>query len=402
MHCLCLPLARNFDMLFLHLFLLTACQDTLRLASRFRRRWAQPSVLPPATLQPLPSSLTRALDFASPNPPSGASGSGHSISPASVPAVPPHSMPLTPAWPAPSGASGRVPVPRAACVLPPPPSPVPSCRWGIGGYSPSKRPPKTMLAHPYCPAPLPVAKPYWPPSAVEIPQAPPPLVPSRSSTLLVPALASPALHRLGAVSARSEPVSAFCGLPDVGPSPVLSMTALTDSAKSRLSEQWLSVLSALGSASLLFREAAATRDPPKHMRHPILRFAPSTLQRYLADWTSWLVFCGAIAADPSDPPPGALPDWLSTRASKQGLATGPLRALAWMARVAGLPSLQALLQQSIVRAFAFATAPSERRESLPLPLCLLSSGWRSALPIRLLLCSRLCSLAFCSWQCGPH
>ena len=104
------------------------------------------------------------------------------------------------------------------------------------------------------------------------------------------------------------------------------------------------------------------------MRHPILRFAPSTLQRYLADWTSWLVFCGAVAADPSDPPPGALPDWLSTRASKQGLATGPLRALAWMARVAGLPSLQALLQQSIVRAFAFATAPSERRESLPLPL----------------------------------
>ena len=39
-----------------------------------------------------------------------------------------------------------------------------------------------------------------------------------------------------------------------------------------------------------------------------------------------------------------------------------------MARVAGLPCLQARLQLSIVRAFATATAPSERRESLPLPL----------------------------------
>ena len=42
--------------------------------------------------------------------------------------------------------------------------------------------------------------------------------------------------------------------------------------------------------------------------------------------------------------------------------------LSWMARVAGLPCLQARLQLSIVRAFATATAPTERRESLPLPL----------------------------------
>ena len=106
----------------------------------------------------------------------------------------------------------------------------------------------------------------------------------------------------------------------------------------------------------------------RHLRHPVLRFAPSTLQRYLADWISWHTFCLAVSADPSDPFPGTLPDWLSVRASKQGLATGPLRALSWMARVAGLPCLQARLQLSIVRAFATATAPSERRESLPLPL----------------------------------
>ena len=54
--------------------------------------------------------------------------------------------------------------------------------------------------------------------------------------------------------------------------------------------------------------------------------------------------------------------------SKQGLATGPLKALAWMARTAGLPALQSRLQLSVVRAFSVATSPSERRESLPLPL----------------------------------
>ena len=94
---------------------------------------------------------------------------------------------------------------RAACVLPPPASPVPSCRWAVGGYSPSYRPPKALLVHPYCPAPLPNAKPYRPPSAAESPQAPPPLVPSRSSTLLVPALAQLTVHALGTASAHSAP-----------------------------------------------------------------------------------------------------------------------------------------------------------------------------------------------------
>ena len=124
----------------------------------------------------------------------------------------------------------------------------------------------------------------------------------------------------------------------------------------------------LGPACILFQEASATSTPLVHIQHPVLRFAPSTIKRYMADWRSWAAFCAALSASPSDPPPGALPDWLASRASKQGLATGPLRALSWFARIAGLPSLQARLQVSVVRAFATASAPSERRESLPLPL----------------------------------
>ena len=56
---------------------------------------------------------------------------------------------------------------------------------------------------------------------------------------------------------------------------------------------------------------ASTQDPDRRLRHPVLRFAPSTLQRYISDWTSWHTFCLAVSADPSDPPPGTLPDWLS-------------------------------------------------------------------------------------------
>ena len=189
------------------------------------------------------------------------------------------------------------------------------------------------------------------------------------------------------------------------------MATLTDKAKLRLADQWAEIISQLGSASVLFQEASATRDPDRHLRHPVLRFAPSTLQRYLADWISWHTFCLAVSADPSDPPPGTLPDWLSVRASKQGLATGPLRALSWMARVAGLPCRQARLQLSIVRAFATATAPTERRESLPLPLSFViwlerrvadpSAPPSEALFLGFLLIAVWASRPFASAACSP-
>ena len=104
------------------------------------------------------------------------------------------------------------------------------------------------------------------------------------------------------------------------------MAELMTRAKSALSEEWLLVIHDLGQASLLFQEATATSSPQVHIQHPVLRFTPSTVKRYLADWRSWTAFCATLSASPSDPPPGVLPDWLASRASKQGLATGPLRA----------------------------------------------------------------------------
>ena len=275
-----------------------------------------------------------------------------------------------------------MPVPRALPALPLPPAPALACCWRDGSYAPLG----------------PSRPPYRPPLLLDDPVAPPLVRPSSSSALLGPPVLPPA----GSALVGQRPASEQAIAP--GPAPAFlsmgsphsvsdSMATLTDKAKLRLASQWAEIISQLGSASALFQEASATQDPDRHLRHPVLRFAPSTLQRYLADWISWHTFCLAVSADPSDPPPGTLPDWLSVRASKQGLATGPLRALSWMALVAGLPCLQARLQLSIVH--------------LPLPPlrprggkacrcpCPLSSGWSAAWRIRPPLRPKPCSSASC-------
>ena len=334
--------------------------------SRIRQRWAQSAPDRFVTLQPLPSSLTRALDSASPNPCSASTGfSSDPVAPVSC-QVAPLQVAIHPSWPSPSGGAVRVPVPRALPALPLPPAPAPACRWRDGSSAPKYRPSAALQCGPYAPVSGPSRPPYRPPLLLEDPVAPPAVRPSFSSALLGPPAFSPAGpvlvgHRPPSLTTAPGPTPTFLSVGS--PHSVSdSMATLTGKAKLCLADQWADILSQLGSASVLFQEASATRDP--NLRHPVLRFAPSTLQRYLADWISWHTFCLAVSADPSNPPPGTLPDWLSVRASKQG----PSRALCWMARVAGLPCLQARLQLSIVRAFATATAPSERRESLPLPL----------------------------------
>ena len=104
------------------------------------------------------------------------------------------------------------------------------------------------------------------------------------------------------------------------------------------------------------------------MTRSIAKFAPSTLERYLEQWSSWSRHCELAGVNPAAPPPGFLPDWIASRASSQGLATAPLKSLAWMCKTAGLPALRAALSSPLCRAFAVASAPSEHRESLPLSL----------------------------------
>ena len=117
------------------LLLCPVCQDSARVISRIRQRWAQSAPDGFVTLQPLPSSLTRALDSASPNPCLVSTGlSSDPVAPVSH-QVAPLQMAIHSSWPSPSGGAIRVPVPRALPALPLPPAPAPACRWRDGSYA---------------------------------------------------------------------------------------------------------------------------------------------------------------------------------------------------------------------------------------------------------------------------
>ena len=259
--------------------------------SRIRQRWAQSAPDRFVTLQPLPSSLTRALDSASPNPCPVSTGlSSDPVAPVSH-QVAPLQMAIHSSWPSPSaGGAIRVPVPRALPALPLPPAPAPACRWRDGSYAPKYRPPTALQCGPHAPVFGPVSASLSAPVAAG--------GPCRSSC-------GPAFIFICSAWPAGFPSGRFCvGWPAAclaghrtWPGPSLSVYGVS-AAKLRLATQWAEIISQLGSASALFQEASATRDPDRHLRHPVLRFAPSTLQRYLADWISWHTFCLAVSADP--------------------------------------------------------------------------------------------------------
>ena len=174
--------------------------------------------------------------------------------------------------------------------------------------------------------------------------------------------------------ARLQPVSpSSVHFPPVAaPAPkagvALSTAGRVHSAMLVLSARWVAILCALASASALFVDCQASSNPEAHMTRSIAKFAPSTLERYFDQWSSWSRHCELAGFHPASPPPGFLPDWIASRASAQGLATAPLKALAWMCKTAGLPALRDALSSPLCRAFAVASAPSEHRESLPLSL----------------------------------
>ena len=128
--------------------------------------------------------------------------------------------------------------------------------------------------------------------------------------------------------------------------------------------RWSQIL-ALSSASALFVDCqASSTNPPSTWR------GPSPAMPHLP----W------IATLSSGFPGAAIVTLLasirlrlrpaSCRASAQGLATAPLKALAWMCKTAGLPCCENHCSPPLCRAFSVASAPSEHRESLPRSLSL--------------------------------
>ena len=253
---------------------------------------------------------------------------------------------------------------------PVPTVPMPN-RWSPLGYSSSYRPIAPPLGYPK-PCVLARSVPYKLPSLPEHPLPPPAPKPSFRSANVPLCLDAPATQcKRPAHVPVAVPVTApstSVRLPSDETTSDQCMASLLTQAVTVLGREWLSFLSALNTDSDLFTEASQSSNPQALMLRVVQRFAPSTLERYFAEWQLWTGYCHESQLNPACPPPGALPDWLHSRASRQGLALGPVRALTWFGKQAGLPHLLAAVHSPMAKSFLSPTNPSERRESLPLPL----------------------------------
>ena len=248
--------------------------------------------------------------------------------------------------------------------------PIPN-RWSSLGYSSSYRPVAPPLGYPK-PCVLARSVPYKLPSLPEHPLPPPAPKPTfRPATVpaCVDAPATQCKRPAPVVPATPVATSSTCvRLPSDETTSDQCMASLLTQAVTVLGREWLSFLSALNTDSDLFTEASQSSNPQALMLRVVQRFTPSTLERYFAEWRLWTGYCSESQLNPACPPPGALPDWLHSRASHQGLAMGPVRALTWFGKQAGLPHLLAAVHSPMAKSFMSPTNPSERRESLPLPL----------------------------------
>ncbi|CAE7277035.1 unnamed protein product [Symbiodinium sp. CCMP2592] len=120
----------------------------------------------------------------------------------------------------------------------------------------------------------------------------------------------------------------------------------------------------LGDRCTLFLHTKLVPAPRELQARAIAKNAPSTLQLYLRSWSAWVRHCILSGIDPADPPPGALPSWLQLTSAPSGLSTTSFKALSWMAKVAGLPSIQVQLHTPLCSAFLSSTGPVEKREAL--------------------------------------
>ena len=263
---------------------------------------------------------------------------------------------------------------HAASAAPSVPAMLVPNRWSPLGYSSSYRPFAPPLGYPK-PCVLARSVPYKPPCLPERPLPPPAPKPSFRSANVPPCLDAPATQcKRPAPVPLPVPVTAPISsvrLPSDETASDQCMASLLSQAVTILGREWLSLLSALNTDSDLFTEASQSSNPQALMLRVVQRFAPSTLERYFAEWQLWIGYCRESQLNPACPPPGALPDWLHSRASRQGLALGPVRALTWFGKHAGLPHLLAAVHSPMAKSFLSPTNPSERRESLPLPLSFL-------------------------------
>ena len=128
------------------------------------------------------------------------------------------------------------------------------------------------------------------------------------------------------------------------------------------------ILFALAAASTLFVDCQASSSPSGHMARAIARNAPSTLERYFDQWIRGAAIATRLVSIRRHLRPVFCPiGWLPVL-SAQGLATAPLKALSWMCKTAGLPSLCEALSSALPCLFPCFFCSGRASESLPLSL----------------------------------
>ena len=149
-----------------------------------------------------------------------------------------------------------------------------------------------------------------------------------------------------------------------------SMLALHQQLKEQHHVEWLRILEKASDASELVKATGDSDNALTHRARVIAKFAPSTLASYFRCWYQWTDFCQCHEANPYQPPSVLLADFLqvSSRRSALGVATAHSRALIWMSKYAGFPSLKQALDAPITRAYTIPSEVVPRREAAPLPL----------------------------------
>ena len=228
--------------------------------------------------------------------------------------------------------------------------------------------PRPLLCSPLAAPPLPlrVSAPVFPLGPPLLSAPAPTLLPRRgfAQTLIRPATAAKVNAFGDAV--RSAPF-VHCGFFPVSSSDteVSSMASEAGRALTHFRGMFCDFVAELGESSTLFLHTKSVPNPRELRTRAIAKNAPSTLQLYLRSWSAWVSHAARFGFDPADPPPGSVPQWLQLTSAPSGLSTSSFKALSWMARVAGLPSLHSQLQTPLCTAFLSATGPVEKREALP-------------------------------------
>ena len=140
--------------------------------------------------------------------------------------------------------------------------------------------------------------------------------------------------------------------------------------------QWRQFLEFLGPENSTLQKHLLSSSHPQGLASKSLEpFTAGTVERYLSSARQFLDYLAFHHIEPKDLTTAQLADFLY--ACEQGLEEdreicrldpkAAVRALSWIARIAGLPSLWDILQDSLIVAFR-SQKVADRREALPLPL----------------------------------